>query len=166
MVIKIMYVCVGAVANLGHHASHATQIFIFSRASHNLPVSNTVDKTKCSAFVNLLKTKFCQDVIPVTSEPIKLCWVHVELSYQSSWVNNAKLLSLLGNRSLRQYGQCWKNIGIVKRFLLTCVFREHVTSAVCIGKNDRRIVMDEGKKAPRAIRGSRPWTHNNTLATI
>ena len=57
-------VCEGAaMANLGHQASHATQIFIFSRASHNLPVSNNpVDKIKFSAFMNLLKTKFCQDV--------------------------------------------------------------------------------------------------------
>ena len=28
--------CVAAMANLGHQVSHATQIFIFSRASHNL----------------------------------------------------------------------------------------------------------------------------------
>ena len=39
IVIRIICVCVvcegAAMANLGHQASHATQIFIFSRASHN-----------------------------------------------------------------------------------------------------------------------------------
>ena len=49
MVIKIMYVCVsvGAVANLGHKASHATQIFIFSRASHNLLISTIQGPHSC-----------------------------------------------------------------------------------------------------------------------
>lgn len=44
---------------------------------------------------------------------------------------------------------------VIIRFLLRGLFRE-TSAAVCIGNNDRRIVMDEGKKAPRAIRGSRP----------
>ena len=34
-------VCEGAaMANLGHQASHATQIFIFSQASHNLLINH------------------------------------------------------------------------------------------------------------------------------